>query len=276
MANQDQIDFWNGEAGERWTEHADALDQMLSPFIPAVLSAARLKPGEQVLDVGCGAGALTMAAAAATGAAHGVDVSKPLIGLARKRADESASPARFDIADASAWRPEAPMDVLVSRFGVMFFDEPVAAFQNLAQAIAPGGRLAFACWRSLAENEWVSVPLGAILPMLPEPPAPPPPGAPGPFAFGDRVRVEDILDEAGWTNIVVEPWDGAIAPPGRTVAETARFMLEIGPLGRLIAEAELETDPVLARVAEVLEGMAGGDGDVAMNGAAWIVQASRP
>ncbi len=276
MANDDQIEYWNGEAGDRWVAHADALDAMLEPFLPAILTAAGLQPGERVLDIGCGAGALSLRAAKAVGAdglVQGVDVSRPLVALATQRADAAGAAARFEVADASSWTADAPFDVLISRFGVMFFEDPVAAFGTLRAAMNPGGRLVFACWRPMMENDWARAPLMAALPALQSPPTPPPPEAPGPFAFGDRVRVEDILDAAGWTDLIVEPWDGGVDLPGRNAAEAARFMLELGPIGRLLAEEGVEPEPVIERLTALFAEKAAPGGGVRLDGAAWIVRA---
>lgn len=226
-ANQPMVELWNGVDTAAWTTHPDRYDTMLAPFGEAVLDAARPKPGENVLDVGCGAGALTLAAARVvgpTGTATGVDISRPLLDLAAQRADQSGlTTAVFDHADAQT-APLEPdtYDVIVSRFGVMFFDDPVAAFSNLRRAARPGGRLAFVCWQTLGENEWAMVPVLAALPHLGAPEAPAP-GAPGPFAFGDRDRILDTLSSAGWTDIRIKEFRtpihvGGAAGPDEAVA----------------------------------------------------------
>ena len=139
-----------------------------------------------------------------------MDVSQPLIEVARRRAAVSAPGTRFVVADAADWTPETAADLIVSRFGVMFFADPVRAFANIRKGAAPGGRLAFACWRPLAENEWALAPIIAAMPFLREAPKPPEPGAPGPFAFGQREHIDRILTQAGWRSIRISPWDGLI------------------------------------------------------------------
>ena len=182
-ANEPMIELWNGDDTAAWTTHPDRYDVMLGPFGDAVLNASAPSPGEQVLDVGCGAGALSLAAASAvgdTGAVVGADISRPLLALAAQRATEAdAANITFLEADVQT-APLTPTayDLIISRFGVMFFDNPVAAFRNLRSATRSGGRLAFACWRSLPENEWALVPLLAVLPHLGAPDAPAP-DAPG-------------------------------------------------------------------------------------------------
>lgn len=274
MDNTAQIDYWNGAAGQKWVRDADRLDQMLAPFADAVLAAAMPVAGEVVTDIGCGAGALTIAVAASGAIPTGVDVSEPLIAVARRRAAVNAPGTRFVLADASTWTPTVPAQLVVSRFGVMFFADPVKAFANIHKGVERGGRMAFACWRPLAENEWAMAPVVAAMPFLREPPAPPPPGAPGPFAFGQSEHIERVLAEGGWTDVRVKPWDGKIELPGANFAETAEFMLEIGPLSRVITEQGLDPQKIReALVARVRE-LAGADGRTQLKGAAWIVEAS--
>lgn len=276
MDNTEQIDYWNGKAGEKWVRHAERLDRLLAPFIDAVLESVALRSGEQVLDIGCGGGALSLAAAKMvepTGSVRGVDVSAPLLALARRRAEEGGLAAAFEEADAATYRAERLVDAVISRFGVMFFNDPIAAFANLRANTKPDGRLCFACWQGLSENDWARAPLAAALPLLPEPPAPPTPGAPGPFAFADKDRVAGLLSDAGWQGIEIAPWRGKLTLPGETVAEAAGFMLELGPVARLVAESGADLDAVEATLIEALTPHAAPDGTVALPGAAWIVSA---
>lgn len=271
--NSAQIEYWNGKAGERWASEAARLDEMLSPFLGPVLSAAGGVADKRVLDVGCGSGSLSMAALEA-GAAHvtGVDVSKPMLGLARQRAGDTGA-AKFIEADASEWSSETPFDRLVSRFGVMFFSDPPAAFANLRKAVKPGGRLAFACWQPLKENDWAAAPLRAVMPFLDAAPPKPEPGAPGPFAFEDADRTVGILARAGWQNPRATPWTGKLTMPGSSLEETARFMTEMGPAARLIAEHEIAPDQVFGALLGMLKAYGGVDGRVSLPAAAWIVTA---
>src|SRR4051794_32099894 len=160
MMNKEQIEFWNSLAGERWTAHQEALDRALDPFGVAVLSRAQIKKGERVVDIGCGCGATTLACADAvgdTGQVTGVDVSAPMLARAKQRAADRKN-VSFIQADASAHRFDSPADTIVSRFGVMFFDDPTQAFENLKRALRTGGTIVFACWRAASENPWISVP----------------------------------------------------------------------------------------------------------------------
>ena len=274
MDNTAQIDYWNGAAGQKWVRDADRLDKMLRPFLDAVMDAAKPKAGEIVTDIGCGGGALSLAVAGKGATATGVDVSEPLIEVARRRAAVSAPGTRFVVADASEWTPAVAADLIVSRFGVMFFADPVRAFANIRKGTAPAGRLAFVCWRPLTENEWALAPIIAAMPFLREPPKPPEPGAPGPFAFGQREHIDRILTEAGWKDVRISPWDGQIELPGATAPETAEFMLEIGPLSRTIAEQGLDPAQIKAALVARVEGLADAEGRTRLKAATWIVEAT--
>ena len=274
MDNTAQIDYWNGAAGQKWVRDADRLDKMLRPFLDAVMDAAKPKAGEVVTDIGCGGGALSLAIAGKGATPTGVDVSEPLIEVARRRAAVSAPGTRFVVADASEWAPEAAADLIVSRFGVMFFADPVRAFATIRKGAAAGGRLAFVCWRPLTENEWALAPIIAATPFLREAPKPPEPGAPGPFAFGQREHIERILTEAGWKDVRISPWDGQIELPGATAPDTAEFMLEIGPLSRTIAEQGLDPEKIKAALVARVEGLADAEGRTRLKAATWIVEAA--
>jgi len=281
--NAYQVNDWNGQSGERWVANQARLDAMVAVFGQAAIEAAAPVTGERVLDVGCGAGASSLALAVRVGAGSqvlGVDISEPLIGRARARAPRDTS-ALFQVADASsAELPEGTFDILFSRFGVMFFDDPTAAFAHMRRALRPGGRVAFVCWRGAAENDWVRLPMGAIKGILP-PSAPPDPEAPGPFSFGDRARVARILTAAGFTDVAIAPFDASV-PFGKGVTRDAaiddavKMALEVGPLSRALAD---QPDDIRARAsAAVRAAFSGlpGERSVMINGAAWIVMARNP
>ena len=201
-ANEDQIKFWN-EKGRDWTELQDRMDANLSGAHAAVMAYAAAQSGENVLDIGCGTGQTSLALADAVGPrgrVTGVDVSQPMLGLARRRA-EGRTNASFTLADASVQPFKPEFDLLFSRFGVMFFDDPIAAFANLHSGLKPGGRLAFVCWRTAPENLWAAAPLMAARALLPEQP-PPDPLAPGPFAFANAQRIRDVLAGGFWRHLI--------------------------------------------------------------------------
>ncbi|TCW79574.1 SAM-dependent methyltransferase [Burkholderia sp. SRS-46] len=285
MAEQiaDQVGDWNGQGGERWVANQARLDAMVAVFGQAAIEAAAPATGERVLDIGCGAGASSLALAARVGArGHvlGVDISEPLIRRACALAPQDTA-ALFQLADASsAELPEAAFDILFSRFGVMFFDDPTAAFAHMRRALKPGGRVAFVCWRGAAENDWVRLPMGALKGIVP-PSALPDPEAPGPFSFGDRARVARILTAAGFTDIAIAPFDASVLfGEGRTrdaaIDDAVTMTLEVGPLSRALAD---QPDDIRARAsAAVRAAFAGlpGERSVLINGAAWIVMARNP
>lgn len=276
MNNDAMIEYWNGAAGQKWVDQSDRLDAMLAQYADGVLDAAAIQPGERALDVGCGAGALTLGAtarASGTAGSLGVDVSAPLLALARKRASDAGSPATFEQADASAYSSDDQLDLMISRFGVMFFDEPDAAFANIRVQVRSGGRMAFMCWQALTLNDWAFAPFQAALPLLKEAPPSPDPTAPGPFAFADKDRVASILTKSGWQNVSIEPFETDIQLPGETVETSAQFMLQLGPLSRLIAEQDLDPQTILDAVMDRLAGHTQSDGRVTMKSACWLVQA---
>lgn len=276
MNNDAQIDYWNGPAGQKWVDQSNRLDGMLAPFAAEVLNAAALAPNEAALDIGCGAGALTLGATEAAGGtigSLGVDVSEPLLHLAQKRAAERGSKAMFERADASAFSSDQKFDLMISRFGVMFFEDPAAAFRNIRQQIRSEGRMAFMCWQALPLNDWAFAPLQAALPLLNEAPEQPDPHAPGPFAFADKDRLANILSSAGWANVSVDPFETLVTLPGDDVEASAEFMLNLGPLSRLIAAQNLDSAPIEEALTIRLREEKNADGRVAMKSACWLVTA---
>jgi len=285
MAEQNayQVADWNGQSGERWVANQARLDAMVEVFGQAAIEAAAPATNERVLDVGCGAGASSRALAARVGAGGqvlGVDISEPLIDRARTLARQD-TPALFQVADASsAELPEGAFDILFSRFGVMFFDDPTAAFAHMRRALRPGGRVAFVCWRGAAENDWVRLPMGALMGIVP-PSALPDPEAPGPFSFGDRERVARILTAAGFTDIAIAPFDASVPfGEGETrdaaIDDAVKMTLDVGPLSRALAD---QSDGIRARASTAVRAAFAslpGERSVMIDGAAWIVTARNP
>ncbi len=271
-ANADQIAYWNAQAGETWAAQQDKLDRQLEPLGEAAIEALDPKTGERLIDIGCGAGQSTLALADRVGPAGsvlGVDISVPLLQVAGRRA-HGVRQVTFQEADAQTWAFEpAAADGVFSRFGVMFFADPKAAFANIRRALKPGGRLAFVCWRPLAFNDWMRVPIEAALAHVATPP-PSDPLSPGPFAFADPVRVRTILAGAGFTNVDVAPHDTFVG--GHPLDEAVALALKVGPLGMLIRENPDKRDAVIAAVREALAPHEGLDG-IMLPAAVWIVTA---
>lgn len=273
--NAAQIDSWNRTAGVTWVEFHAQLDAQIRPFGVPALARLDVRAGKTLIDIGCGCGDTTLELARRVGPAGGVvgvDISQPMLVVARRRAHaEGLVQARFVEADAQeADLGVAVYDAAYSRFGVMFFSDPVRAFANLRKALKPGAPLGFVCWRGAAENPWMWAPLEAARPHLP--PIPPSdPLAPGPVAFADPERVRHILGGAGFTDIGIDRHDGLMGE--QDLEETTELGLRIGPLGAFLRERpefrEVVRGAVRAAFTEHLV-----DGIVRIPAATWVVHAS--
>ena len=277
MQNDEQFDYWNGPEGQHWADRETAFDGMLASFVEPLLDAAAIAADDRVLDVGCGNGATSLAAArrATNGRVVGVDISSPMLTTARRRAaDEGIDHIEFLHADAQDHAFAADFDVVISRFGVMFFADPVAAFTNLRSWLRPGGRVAFVCWQGLFSNEWVALAAAAIIPIAGAPEAPPP-GAPGPFSFADRDRVSEILTGAGFTTVAIEDVHVPVVLGGGLPLDDAVAFLGEGGMGkRFLGDADAPTrERALVAVRDALEPYATPEG-VRLDSAVWLVTAS--
>ena len=272
-ANAAQVAYWNDAAGRTWADLQDRIDRQIRPLGLAAMERLAPASGEQVLDVGCGCGDTSLELARRVGPDGGVlglDISAPMLEVARGRAEAAgARNLAFHEADAQTAALPASRDAVFSRFGVMFFADPTAAFANLRSALRPGGRLGFVCWRPLAENLWMRLPAETAAGLVP--PAPPPePGAPGPFAFADPDRVRRILAEAGFTGIDLTPHDEAIG--GLDLEGTVAMSFRVGPLGAILRERPDLAPLLRERVREAVSPWLRGDA-VYMPSATWLVSA---
>jgi SAM-dependent methyltransferase len=277
--NADQATSWNGLAGRRWVERQGFMDQLLAPVSAALFDTIELKPGTHVLDIGCGSGDTTLELARRVGPGGrvtGLDISAPLLARARQRA-AADGPVSFVEADATlyAFAP-GDADLLFSRFGVMFFADPVRAFTNMRKGLKPGARLCFACWRDPKLSPSLSLPIEVLRPLLPPQPVLDP-EAPGPFAFADSQKVAHILDAAGFTGISARPVDLLFdAGVGGGLDAAVASALEIGPASRALADQPAEIRAVAtAAIRTALEPFVKGD-RVEMASAIWIVTAGNP
>ena len=270
--NAEQIDYWNGRAGAKWVAMQASLDVMLAAATAELKARAGSVSQLRVLDIGCGTGETCTIWLDGGAYVTGVDVSAPMLVRAAER---TQGKARLLEVDASQWVADTPFDLVVSRFGVMFFAEPDQAFMTIAANVRPGGRLLFTCWRQVEDNQWANTPLSAIRSLLPEVP-PPPPDAPGPFAFANKDRLARILLQAGFADIVIEPRDVPICLASEGGVEAAvTLVMQVGPSAAALAGASDDVKAIAAeRLKTVLEPF-NKDGVVTLGGAIWVVEARR-
>jgi ubiquinone/menaquinone biosynthesis C-methylase UbiE len=274
--NADQIAYWNGAGGQRWAERQPVQDILLQPVADILIDRAKIKAGERILDVGCGSGSTSFAFAKAVGpSGHvtGVDISAPMLARAREVTPRGA-PVEFILADATV-HPFASdsFDLLASRFGVMFFADPMLSFANMRRAMRRSGRLAFACWREARENPFFMVPLQAVYKHVPKLPQVGPED-PGPFAFASEERVTRILKAAGFSGIAMEPVKLALdVAVGRGLDAAVQGGLQIGPAARALADQPPDVVAAAAKsVRDALAPYVKGE-TVPLDGSIWIVTA---
>lgn len=275
--NAGQAETWNGDDGRYWVQQRERQEARYRRLTPHLMAAAGIRADSRVLDIGCGSGgtSLEAARAAAEGAVLGVDVSAPMLAEARKRAADSGLPqAAFERGDAQVHRFEdGAFDIAISRFGVMFFADPEAAFANIARALRPGGQLAFLCWRSLRDNAYMTVPMDAIAPyvQLPELDAP---GAPGPFSLADADRITKLLDGTGFDEITISAVDEPMWM-GPDPDDVVAYQLDMPGSRAMLAEASAEARAkTVTALRDALAEHQGSDG-VTLGSAAWLVTARR-
>ncbi|ATY32135.1 class I SAM-dependent methyltransferase [Sphingomonas psychrotolerans] len=247
-APEDQAALWNGSAGQAWVDGQDLLDRLFAPFEQLLVEGALAQVADDVLDIGCGTGSTTVAVARALAAARctGLDISAPMIEAARARAGWEALPVDFVVGDAETHGFEARrFDRIVSRFGVMFFADPVAAFANLRGSARDGAALDLIVWRSAEDNPFMITAERAAAPLLPCLPARKA-GGPGQFGFADPDRVRTILGEGGWGDVAVRPLDIPCVMPE---AELVRYFTRLGPVGRLLGQVDA---PARERIVETV------------------------
>jgi SAM-dependent methyltransferase len=276
--NAEQIRYWNETIGPRWVAMGDLLDAQIAPLGSAAIERAQPMRGEGVLDVGCGCGQTSRQLAervGSEGSVLGIDISAPMLERARDRSAGHPN-LRFANADAQTHAFGERFDLVFSRFGVMFFADPVAAFANLRRALRPGGRVAFVCWQGIDRNPWILVPLRAVVGIVPLPEAPPP-DAPGPFSFADPERVQRVLAAGGFEKPSLERLEGELAiGAGGDLERAVQFTLQMGPVSAALREAG---EDVRGRAADAiraaLEPLVTPEG-VRAGYAAWIATASAP
>lgn len=269
----EQVERWNGPAGEAWVEAQETLDGMFKPLEALLAGTVAAGTTAHVLDVGCGTGATTIAAArrvGPSGRATGIDISEPMIAAARARAGREGVAAGFIRANAQDYEfAPASVDLIISRFGVMFFDDPVKAFANLRRAATGNGELRCLAWRSAAENPFMTTAERAAATLLPGL-TPRQPNVPGQFAFADGHRVRTILSDSGWTEVEVQSIDVACSLPE---ADLTLYLSRLGPVGLALRDADEPTRArVVAAVRPAFEPYVDGS-DVRFTAACWLLRA---
>ena len=263
----DQAKLWNGPSGNAWVAHQPVLDRMFEPFTKILVDATR--ESDRVLDIGCGTGATTLAIARRAKDAIGIDISEPMLALARERAAKEDSRATFVCADAEthAFEPVS-FDLFTSRFGVMFFADPVKAFANLRRAATDDARLALIAFRSPAENPFMTTAERAAAPLLPNIP-PRAKDGPGQFAEAVEARVRGIFEASGWGNVEMNPVDVACAFPER---ELLGYLTRLGPLGQVLQQVEeARRAEIVATVRRAFDPFVIGD-EVRLTAAVWMIR----
>lgn len=245
----DPFKFWNEQAGPLWVAFQEQLDFLMDPLGRELMDQAQVGSGEQVLDVGCGCGSTSIELAhrvGPTGSVVGLDISAPMLERARQR----CSVPEWVDGDASNQTFSRDFDLIYSRFGLMFFDQPESAFRHLRGLLRASGRLAFLCWRSLSLNTFFHLGLQAAKPYV-SLPEPTPHHLPGPFSLAPEGKIEQLLHQTGWKGIEVIPCDRHICLDG--IENTADFLLKIGPVAPVVRESEpFIVDKIRQRLAELL------------------------
>jgi len=271
--NQNQKEFWNGPGGEAWVTGQETLDAAMRPVTEVLLKAAAVTSTDRVTDIGCGTGETTLEIAEHVASALGVDVSAPMLALAKDRAEQAGlGNVQFEQRDVQTEELQADATLAMSRFGVMFFEDPVAAFANIRRQMADDGRLCFACWKTPRENTWVSLPMSVVRQHIQDD-TPPDPHAPGPFAFADDARVRGILEEAGWKDIDLAPVEFDMAW-GESPEAAAHGLIERGPLRRIfVGDPSISEETKQVIIKGIQDALPPSDGEIFLKGAIWIVTA---
>lgn len=249
--NKNQRDFWSGKGGDIWVERQNAMDTMLSPLGEAALNKLNLNEGENVLDIGCGCGHTTLNIAkriSPDGQVTGLDISEPMLKRAKESANEmSISNASFNCVDVQTDDiGEEVYSAAFSRFGVMFFEDPIAAFRNINKSLITGASLSFVCWQSPALNPWQSLFIEAVKKYVDLPS--PPPRSPSPFAFMESEYVSSILEESNFQNIIIEGHEAEVNMfSGRSLSDSVKDYISINPVvsGMLKDSTEQEKTEII-------------------------------
>ncbi|MGH9185794.1 MAG: class I SAM-dependent methyltransferase [Acidimicrobiales bacterium] len=277
VVNTDQAAAWDGDEGTHWVSHQHRYETMTGAFTEPLLDAAAIAATDRILDIGCGCGQTTRLAAGQAPQGHGlgVDLSRAMLDRAEAdAADAALTNVRFEQGDAQVHRfsPRA-FDVAISRFGIMFFADPVTAFTNIGSALVAGGRLAFLCWQDVTRNAWITVPASAALAHVPIPDL----GAadePGPFSLADPNRISDLLTRAGFTDIETTSVEAPLRL-GSDADDAVSFLSGTGIARALLESVDPDTATrALDAIRDALRPYERPDG-LCLGGAAWLVTSHR-
>ena len=270
--NHEQAEFWNGRMGKAWVNVEDYIDRMMEPLSSVAIDAVNAKAGDRIIDIGCGCGSTSFSLGATGADVWGVDISTTMIDRANQK-DKGAGNVAFSVSDAASQQYTPDHAVVFSRFGVMFFADPVQAFANLRTALVPGGRLVFLCWQLPAANPWLSIAGAALQPFQPADAPRPDPDAPGPFRFGVPEYTHEVLGSAGFSNIEMQPVVKHIHL-GDTIEELMRFQSNIGPLSGLLETLdESRHEEATAAVRDAFAAKADSKG-INLEASTWLVTAT--
>ncbi len=273
--NAEMAEYWSSTTGPAWVAAQETMDRMLRPLGEAAMARLALTPDSRVVDVGCGCGDTTVALARQAARVLGVDVSESMLARARQNVAEAGVGDRVELRleDAQIADLGAGADAVFSRFGVMFFADPVVAFANLRRAMRPGARLSFVCWQEQARNVWLTAPRRAASPLI-EVSAAAEPGEPGPFGLADCDATATVLDEAGFTDVNIDSLESPLHLGDSLEAVVDKFMV-VGSVGNAVRRLD-PSDDVRAALRDALRAAFGefvdGDG-VRVPSAAWLVAA---
>jgi ubiquinone/menaquinone biosynthesis C-methylase UbiE len=292
--NARQIEFWNGPAGKEWSLNQARIDLAFAPLTKALIEAAKPRAGETIIEIGCGCGDLSLALSpplGPDGKILGLDVSTPMLARAKARACEAAAPhlaqTEFISADATDYAFDPIGDLIISRFGVMFFADPLAAFKNIGRGLKPGGRLAILCWCSLEENFWVTHLFDAVSDLAPKPEPALPAAAsfeePGPYAFANQQRICGLLEKAGFTQvrarrITAELQLGEAPAEARdknsaAVEDALVLALQLGPIGALMRNADPDLQVLIKQRVQSRLANCVTNGRIELEAACWLYEA---
>lgn len=270
--NVEQAELWNGRLGKAWVNVEDYIDRMMAPLSTVALDAVNAKPSDRIIDIGCGCGTTSFSLGASGAAVWGLDISTAMIERANEK-DNAAGNVSFSVGDAASQQYTADHTVVFSRFGVMFFADPVKAFANIRSALVPGGRLVFICWQLPAANPWLSIAGAALQPFQPADASPPDPQAPGPFRFAVPEDTQKVLSSAGFTNIAMQPVVKDLHL-GNTIDEVMQFQSNVGPLSSLLETLDKSLHAAAtAAVTDALAAKADSNG-IKLEASTWLVTAT--